>query len=60
MKVDKDTADRLISAFNAASVAVKKSLPMKQGGSGAETQYTEAYQALVRAGLAPQIRQKYR
>lgn len=56
----KDEIDRLESNMNSASSQVKKSLPMRQGGAGAEKAYGAAYQALVRAGLRPQIRAKYR
>ena len=31
-----------------------------KSASGVEAQYGEAYQALVRLGLAPQLRNKYR
>ena len=52
--------DRLLSNFEAASKKVRQALGAKQGGAAAESQYGDAYQALVRAGLAPQIRKKYR
>lgn len=31
-----------------------------EGGSGVESAYATAYQALVRLGAAPQLRKKYR
>jgi hypothetical protein len=46
--------------FVAASREVAKSLPMRLGGQAAENGYSSAYQALVKAGKAPQIRSKYR
>lgn len=51
--------ERLESAFNAASTAIKKQVGGK-GGEGIEAKYGQAYQALVKAGVKPQIRQKYR
>lgn len=53
-----DDQRRLVSAYNDAL----RKLGSAHGKSaqGAESTYGQAYQALVRAGLAPQIRQKYR
>lgn len=51
--------ERLISNFNSASTSVKKSMGGK-GGEGAESAYGQAYQQLVKAGLKPQLRKKYR
>lgn len=51
--------DRLISNFNAASTAIKKSIGGKAGES-AEKVYGIAYQQLVKVGLKPQLRKKYR
>ena len=51
--------DRLVSDFNAASSNIRKIV----GGAaavGAEKKYGQAYQSLVKAGLRPQIRKKYR
>lgn len=51
--------DRLISDFNAASGNIRKIV----GGAaavGAEKKYGQAYQNLVKAGLRPQLRKKYR
>lgn len=46
--------------FDAASREIGKQLVTNQGGKRAETNYGEAYQALVAVGGAPQIKQKYR
>jgi hypothetical protein len=54
-----DNVERLQSDFNAASTAIKKQVGGK-GGEGTEAKYGQAYQALVKAGVKPQIRQKYR
>lgn len=55
--------DDLQRAFNLASERLQK-LAARNAPFGtrqsAEQQYSQAYQALVRAGLAPQIRGKYR
>lgn len=51
--------DRLISDFNAMSTQIKKQTGGK-AGEGFEKKYGQAYQALVKAGLKPQIRKKYR
>ena len=56
MFVDKD---RLESDFNSASSALKRIVGGK-GGEGTEKNYGQAYQQLVKAGLRPQIRKKYR
>lgn len=53
-----DEKRRLWSAYDAA---VKKIQTGKAGGSaGFEKEYADSYQRLVAAGLAMQIRQKYR
>ena len=46
--------------FEAASRKVKQQLIMKSGGGGSENDYSDSYQALVRAGLEPQLRVRYR
>lgn len=51
--------DRLISNMNAASNNVRKIISGK-GGDGAEKKYGQAYQELVKVGLKPQLRKKYR
>lgn len=52
--------EKLEQAMDAASRNVAKCLPVQSGGGGAENAYAQAYQALVRAGLRPQLRKKYR
>jgi hypothetical protein len=49
---------RLRSNYNDAWRKVASS--SGKTAQGAEAAYGQAYQALVRAGLAPQIKQKYR
>jgi hypothetical protein len=53
-----DAEQKLVSSFNAA----RKRLDGASGksASGIEAAYGEAYQALVKAGLAPQMRKRYR
>jgi hypothetical protein len=53
-----DEKDKLFSAYRAA----RKRLDGASGKSanGVEKAYGDAYQALVRAGLAPQLRARYR
>lgn len=51
--------DRMISDFNAASSNIKKSTGGKSG-EGAEKVYGQTYQALVKAGIKPQLKRKYR
>lgn len=54
-----ENVDRLISNFNAAATTIKKQMGGKTGDS-AEKVYGQAYQALVKEGVKPQIRKKYR
>jgi len=56
--MDKDAADRLWRDLDAARK--KRDVAAGKSGSGAENAYGQAYQQLVKAGLAPQIRYKYR
>lgn len=56
--MDRDV-ERLVSDFNAMSTAIKKQVGGK-GGEGVEAKYGQAYQALVKAGVKPQLRAKYR
>lgn len=56
---DPDEANRLEKSFAAASSNLKKSLGGKPGDSS-EKVYSIEYQALVKAGLRPQLRKKYR
>lgn len=51
--------DRLLSDFNAASNNIKKSIGGKSG-EGAEKLYGQTYQTLVKNGLKPPLRRKYR
>lgn len=51
--------DRLISNMNAASSNIRKIISGK-GGDGAEKKYGQAYQELVKVGLKPQLRKRYR
>jgi hypothetical protein len=53
-----DEQQKLISTMNAA----RKRLDGASGksASGVEAAYGEAYQALVKAGIAPQLRKRYR
>lgn len=51
--------DRLESNFNSAATALKR-ISSGKAGEGVEKAYGQAYQALVKAGLRPQIRKKYR
>jgi hypothetical protein len=53
-----DEQQKLISAFNAASKRLNGS--SGKSAQGIEAAYGEAYQALVKAGLAPQLKAKYR
>jgi len=57
--VEPDEADRLERAMALASSNVKKSIGGKPGESN-EKVYAISYQALVKAGLKPQLRKKYR
>jgi hypothetical protein len=47
------------SEYNAALAQLQKTRPGKEG-FGNEAKYGEAYQMLVRLGVRPQIRLKYR
>jgi hypothetical protein len=47
------------SDYNAALVNLMKCRPGKEG-FGIEAKYGEAYQALVRLGVKPQLRMRYR
>jgi len=51
--------DRLLSNMNSASADLKKSAGGK-AGEGIEKKYGDAYQQLVKAGVRPQLRRKYR
>jgi hypothetical protein len=55
-----DENDRLLSHFEAASRKIKQQLNSPKGGGQSEAEYTVAYQNLVKAGLALQLKKKYR
>lgn len=57
--MDDKEKDRLESNFSAASNALKR-IASGKAGEGIEKTYGQTYQALVKAGLRPQIRKKYR
>lgn len=50
----------LWSRFDDACAQVRKCLSAQQGGSKAEQMFSDAYQNLVNAGLAMQIRERMR
>lgn len=56
--VSQDEADRLWSSYRAAAKRINGS--SGKSAAGVEKEYGQAYQALVRAGLAPQLKAKYR
>jgi hypothetical protein len=60
MAVSEEQAKARWATFDAAARKVKGQLIAKSGGAGAENDYADAYQALVRDGLAQQLRGKYR
>lgn len=55
-----DELEKARSEFRRAQTRVAACLVHSQGAQGAEAAYSQAYQALVRLGDAPQIRKKYR
>lgn len=58
-KMIREDNERLVSNFNAASNSLRRIVGGK-AGDGAEKAYGQAYQALAKAGLKPQLRKKYR
>lgn len=54
-----ETGEKLLSNLNAASTNIRRVVGGK-AGEGAEKVYGQAYQALVKVGLKPQLRKKYR
>ena len=54
-----DNIEDLKRAFTAASNELKKGAGSK-AGQGAEQKYGQSYMALVKAGVAPRLKQKYR
>lgn len=58
-----EAVEKAYRSYEAASVRLNnkgKGLTMAEGGQGAESAYSSAYQALVRLGVEPQLRGKYR
>lgn len=56
--MNEDEIRRLNSSFEAAAKRLRAT--GGKAGQGAENAYAEAYQQLVKAGLKPQLRHKYR
>ena len=54
-----DDIEKLKSNLNAASSNLRKVVGGK-AGDGVEKTYGQAYQALVRVGVKPQLKKKYR
>jgi hypothetical protein len=52
--------DKAYARFRAAGDRVKQCPVVAQGGRGIEVAYSEAYQVLVRLGVEPQLKGKYR
>lgn len=52
--------ERLRSAYETASKKIKAQMNSPKGGTQAEAEFKIAYQNLVKAGLALQIKKKYR
>lgn len=59
MSYSQDEIDRLERDLSAASSAIRKPTGGKPGESN-EKKYGIAYQQLVKAGVRPQLRKKYR
>lgn len=55
-----ENEEKLRSAYEAASKKIKAQLNSPKGGVQAENEFDIAYQNLVKAGLALQIKKKYR
>lgn len=49
-----------VRRYEAARKTVMGQPTIAQGGKRAEVKYAEAYQGMVRAGVAPQLKRKYR
>lgn len=54
-----EDGEKLFSNFSAASNNLRRVVGGK-AGEGVEKTYGQAYQALVKANLKPQLRKKYR
>jgi len=52
--------ERLWNAYEATAKKIKAQLNSPKGGTQAESEFKIAYQNLVKAGLAMQIKKKYR
>lgn len=52
--------DDLLADFERASKDLQKNATLASGAARIEKAYGTAYQALVAAGLKPQLRKKYR
>lgn len=52
--------ERLQSAYDASSKKIKAQMNSPKGGTQAESEFKIAYQNLVKAGAAMQIKKKYR
>lgn len=55
-----DAQVKAVNNFENARKKVLANLTVAQGAIRAETEYAEAYQELVRQGLAPQLKAKHR
>lgn len=55
-----DEIEKAQAEFRRQSERLRKMPTMAEGGSGVESAYSAAYQALVRLGVAPQLRKKHR
>lgn len=51
--------DKLRSEYNAAAADLKRAMNTKKGGKKSEVRFSNAYQALVKAGLALKLKRKY-
>lgn len=58
--VDTEELANAESEFRTATANIMKCLPMIKGGAKHEDRYGTAYQRLVRLGVKPQLRGKYR
>jgi hypothetical protein len=55
-----ETEKKLFDKYETASKKIKAQMNSPKGGSQAENEFAIAYQKLVQAGLAQQIKKKYR
>jgi len=54
-----EAQEKIVREFESAASAIRRQ-PSGNAGKGAEAKYGAAYQRLVQAGLAPQLRSRYR